>query len=97
MIRVAMTYRLCSPPRFETVSRAFEAWQAVVRRKAAPLFRRISSGDGIGEAALHPQGFYPTLPIFSQSFTYRFAETARCSLEIAPGKPRTLRIRPVAS
>jgi integrase len=34
--------------------RAFEAWQAVARRKAGPLFRKISTGDGIGEAALHP-------------------------------------------
>jgi transposase InsO family protein len=34
--------------------RAFEAWQAVARRKAGPLFRRISTGDGIGAAALHP-------------------------------------------
>jgi integrase len=34
--------------------RAFEDWQAVARRKAGPLFRKISTGDGIGEAALHP-------------------------------------------
>jgi integrase len=34
--------------------RAFEAWQAVARRKAGPLFRRISTGDGIGATALHP-------------------------------------------
>jgi integrase len=34
--------------------RAFEAWQAVARRKAGPLFRRISTGDRIGDAALHP-------------------------------------------
>src|ERR1700688_151452 len=34
--------------------RALEAWQAVARRKAGPLFRKISTGDGIGEAALHP-------------------------------------------
>lgn len=34
--------------------RAFLAWQAVARRKAGPLFRRISSGDRIGDAALHP-------------------------------------------
>jgi integrase len=34
--------------------RAFEAWQAVARRKAGPLFRRISTGDGIGDTALHP-------------------------------------------
>jgi integrase len=26
--------------------RAFEAWQAMARRKAGPLFRRISTGDG---------------------------------------------------
>ena len=31
---------------------AFEAWQAVARRKAAPLFRKISIGDGIGDTAL---------------------------------------------
>jgi integrase len=34
--------------------RAFHAWQAVGRRKAGPLFRRISTGDRIGDAALHP-------------------------------------------
>jgi integrase len=34
--------------------RAFEAWQAVARRKAGPLFRRISTGDGIGDTALQP-------------------------------------------
>ena len=34
--------------------RAFEAWQAVARRKAGPLFRKISTGNGIGETALHP-------------------------------------------
>jgi integrase len=33
---------------------AFEAWQAVAKRKAGPLFRRISTGGGIGDAALHP-------------------------------------------
>jgi integrase len=34
--------------------RAFAAWQAVAKRKAGPLFRKISTGDGIREAALHP-------------------------------------------
>ena len=34
--------------------RAFEAWQAVAKRKAGPLFRRISTGGGIGDTALHP-------------------------------------------
>ncbi len=34
--------------------RAFEAWQAVAQRKAGPLFRKISTGDGIGDTALHP-------------------------------------------
>jgi len=34
--------------------RAFEAWQAVAKRKAGPLFRKISTGGGIGAAALHP-------------------------------------------
>jgi integrase len=34
--------------------RAFEAWQAVARRKAGPLFRRIGSGGTIGDTALHP-------------------------------------------
>jgi integrase len=34
--------------------RAFEAWQAVARRQAGPLFRRISAAGRIGEAALHP-------------------------------------------
>jgi hypothetical protein len=32
--------------------RAFEAWQAVARRKAGPLFRKISTDDGIGDTAL---------------------------------------------
>ncbi len=34
--------------------RAFDDWQAVARRKAGPLFRRVSTAGGIGEAALHP-------------------------------------------
>ncbi|MBV8095660.1 MAG: site-specific integrase [Acetobacteraceae bacterium] len=34
--------------------RAFEAWQAVAKRKAGPLFRPISKGGRIGGAALHP-------------------------------------------
>jgi integrase len=34
--------------------RAFEAWQAVAKRRAGPLFRRISTGDTIGSTALHP-------------------------------------------
>ena len=34
--------------------RAFDDWQAVARRKAGPLFRRVSAAGGIGEAALHP-------------------------------------------
>ena len=34
--------------------RAFEAWQAVAKLKAGPLFRRISTGDRIGASALHP-------------------------------------------
>jgi integrase len=34
--------------------RAFAAWQAVARRKAGPLFRKISTGGGIGDTALHP-------------------------------------------
>ena len=34
--------------------RAFADWQAVAKRRAGPLFRKISTGDGIGEAALHP-------------------------------------------
>jgi integrase len=34
--------------------RAFAAWQAVARRKAGPLFRKVSTGDGIGATALHP-------------------------------------------
>jgi integrase len=33
---------------------AFNAWQAVAKRKAGPLFRRISTGGGIGDTALHP-------------------------------------------
>ncbi len=34
--------------------RAFDDWQAVARRRAGPLFRRISTADRIGDAALHP-------------------------------------------
>jgi integrase len=34
--------------------RAFEAWQAVAKRKAGPLFRRISTRGTIGDTALHP-------------------------------------------
>jgi integrase len=34
--------------------RAFEAWQAVARRRAGPLFRRVSRDGRIGDAALHP-------------------------------------------
>lgn len=34
--------------------RAFDDWQAVAKRKAGPLFRKISTGDGIGNTALHP-------------------------------------------
>jgi integrase len=34
--------------------RAFDAWQAVARRKAGPLFRKISAAGTIGDAALHP-------------------------------------------
>ena len=34
--------------------RACEAWQAVAKRKAGPLFRPISKGGRIGDAALHP-------------------------------------------
>lgn len=34
--------------------RALEAWRAVVKHKAGPLFRRISTADRIGDTALHP-------------------------------------------
>ena len=34
--------------------RAFDDWQEVAKRKAGPLFRRISTADRIGETALHP-------------------------------------------
>ena len=34
--------------------RAFEDWQAVARRKAGPLFRRVDAGGRIGDAPLHP-------------------------------------------
>jgi integrase len=34
--------------------RAFAAWQALARRKAGPLFRRIGAGNTIGHRALHP-------------------------------------------
>ncbi len=33
---------------------AFEAWQAVAKRRAGPLFRRISTAGAIAETALHP-------------------------------------------
>jgi hypothetical protein len=41
---------------------AFEAWQAVGKRKAGPLFRRISAAGNIGEAALHPSCASTTCP-----------------------------------
>ena len=34
--------------------RAFEAWQAVAKRQAGPVFRRISTAGRIGGVALHP-------------------------------------------
>ncbi|HEY0205859.1 MAG TPA: tyrosine-type recombinase/integrase [Acetobacteraceae bacterium] len=34
--------------------RAFEDWQAMVRRRAGPLFRRVGAGGRIGDAPLHP-------------------------------------------
>lgn len=34
--------------------RAFQAWQAVAKRKAGPLFRRVSTAGRIGAARLHP-------------------------------------------
>jgi len=34
--------------------RAFREWQAVARRRAGPLFRRISTAGTIAETALHP-------------------------------------------
>src|SRR5208337_1357227 len=40
-------------------ARAFEAWQAVARRKAGPLFRRVSSAGRIGGAELHPDAGDP--------------------------------------
>jgi len=35
-------------------ARALEAWQAVAKRRAGPLFRRVSTADNIGDTALHP-------------------------------------------
>lgn len=35
-------------------ARAFEDWQAVAKRRAGPLFRRVGAGGRIGEAALNP-------------------------------------------
>jgi len=35
-------------------ARAFEDWQALARRKAGPLFRRVSTAGRIADAALHP-------------------------------------------
>ena len=34
--------------------RAFHDWQEIARRKAGPLFRKISTGDSIGDKALNP-------------------------------------------
>ncbi len=34
--------------------RAFNDWQAVAKRKAGPLFRRVSAAGRIGDTALHP-------------------------------------------
>lgn len=33
---------------------AFEAWREMIDHKAGPLFRKISTGGAIGDAALHP-------------------------------------------
>ena len=38
----------------ETCPVAFDAWQAVAKRRAGPLFRKISTAGRIGDAALHP-------------------------------------------
>ena len=35
-------------------TRAFEDWQEIAKRKAGPLFRKISTAGRIGDAALHP-------------------------------------------
>jgi integrase len=43
--------------------RAFHAWQAVAKRRAGPLFRRISTGDRISEAALTPMRCAASSPI----------------------------------
>jgi hypothetical protein len=32
----------------------FEDWQVVAKRKAGPLFRRVSAGECFGNTALHP-------------------------------------------
>jgi len=34
--------------------RALDDWQAVAKRKAGPLFRRVSAAGRVGDAALHP-------------------------------------------
>ena len=34
--------------------RALAAWQAVARRRAGPLFRKVDAGGRIGDRALHP-------------------------------------------
>jgi hypothetical protein len=49
MIRVAMTYRLCSPPTFWTVSVPIDIFEAKVGDFAAPQAE-------IGEAPQHREG-----------------------------------------
>ena len=41
--------------------RAFKDWMAVAKRKAGPLFRRISTAGTIGDVALHPDAVRPIL------------------------------------
>ena len=49
--------------------RAFEAWQAVAKRNAGPLFRKISTGGGIGGVALTSAEFGPSPPVLDAETT----------------------------
>ena len=68
---------------------AFEAWQEVAKRRAGPLFRRISTGGGIADAALHPDAgnwtyFLTVDPNTGQTlFTNSFTQFQQFQTELA--------------
>ena len=42
--------------------RAFDAWQAVARCRAGPLFRRVGTAGTVGDTAMHPDAIRRILP-----------------------------------